>query len=48
MKEFEERFSEIQADMIDICMEFVEDRVDRVYVYASCEESIISSSLIFL
>ena len=44
MKEFEERFSELQADMISICMEYVEDRADKVYVYASREEGIISGS----
>ncbi|EJR97451.1 MULTISPECIES: immunity protein YezG family protein [Bacillus] len=48
MKEFEDRFSELQADMISICMEYVEDRADKVYVYASCEESIISSSFFYL
>lgn len=48
MKEFEEIFSELQADMISICMEYVEDRADRVYVYASCEEGIISSSFFYL
>ncbi len=44
MKEFEDRFSELQADMISICMEYVENRADKVYVYASCEEDMISSS----
>lgn len=48
MKEFEDRFSELQADMISICMEYVEDRADKVYVYASCEESIISSKFFYL
>ncbi|QXE02895.1 immunity protein YezG family protein [Terribacillus sp. DMT04] len=48
MKEFEDRFTELQADMISICMEFVEDRADRVYVYASYEESIISSRFFYL
>jgi len=48
MKEFEDRFSELQADMISICMEYVEDRVDKVYVYASCEEGIVSSSFFYL
>ncbi len=32
MKEFEERFSELQVDMISICMEYVENRADKVYV----------------
>ena len=47
MKEFEERFSELQADMISICMEYVEDRADKVYVYASREEGIISGSYFY-
>jgi hypothetical protein len=48
MREFEDKFSELQADMISICMEYVEDRADKVYVYASCEEGIISSSFFYL
>ncbi|HDR7613078.1 TPA: DUF600 family protein [Bacillus mycoides] len=48
MKEFEDKFSELQADMISICMEYIEDRADKVYVYASCEEGIISSSFFYL
>ena len=47
MKEFEEKFSELQADMISICMEYAEDRADKVYVYASCEEGITSSSFFY-
>ncbi|RID89376.1 DUF600 family protein [Peribacillus asahii] len=48
MKEFEDRFSELQADMISICMEYVEDRADKVYVYASCEEGMISGKFFYL
>ncbi|AJH62389.1 hypothetical protein bcere0016_20620 [Bacillus cereus 95/8201] len=48
MKEFEDRFSELQADMISICMEYVENRADKVYIYASCEEDMISSSFFYL
>ena len=48
MKEFEDRFSELQADMISICMEYVEDRADKIYVYASCEEGVISSRFFYL
>lgn len=47
LKEFEDRFSELQADMISICMEYVEGRADKVYVYASCEEGVISSSFFY-
>lgn len=48
MKEYEVRFSELQADMISICMEYVADRADKVYVYASREEGVISSSFFYL
>lgn len=48
MKEFEDKFSELQADMISICMEYVEDRADKVFVYASCEEGIISGRFFYL
>lgn len=48
MNTFEDRFSELQADMISICLEYIEERADKVYVYASCEESIISSKFFYL
>ncbi len=48
MNTFEDRFSELQADMISICMEYIEERADKVYVYASCEESIIASKFFYL
>ncbi|PEJ59709.1 immunity protein YezG family protein [Bacillus toyonensis] len=48
MKEFEEKFSELQADMISTCMEYIGNRADKVYVYASCEEDMISSSFFYL
>ncbi|KJL05260.1 MULTISPECIES: immunity protein YezG family protein [Priestia] len=48
MKEFEDKFSELQADMISICMEYVEDRADKVYVYASREEGVTASDFFYL
>ncbi|WLR42880.1 DUF600 family protein [Bacillus carboniphilus] len=48
MNTFEDRFSKLQADMISICMEYIEERADKIYVYASCEESIISSKFFYL
>lgn len=48
MKEFEDKFTELQSDMISICLEYVEDRTDKVYVYASHEGGIISSSFFYL
>ena len=34
--------------MKSICMEYVGDRAEKVYVYTSCEEGIISSSFFYL
>ncbi|MCC5803737.1 DUF600 domain-containing protein [Rossellomorea vietnamensis] len=48
MKDFEDRFSELQADMISICMEYIEDRADKVYVYCSSEKGIISANFFYL
>ncbi len=48
MKEYEDKFSELQADMISICMEYVEDRADKVYVYASREEGVTASDFFYL
>ena len=40
-KVFEDYFSEIQADMVSICMEYVEGVADKVYIYGSAEEGVI-------
>ncbi|MGM0805617.1 MAG: immunity protein YezG family protein [Bacillota bacterium] len=48
MKEFEDKFSALQADMVSICLEYVEDRADEIYIYASCEETVISSKFFYL
>lgn len=48
MSGFEEKFSDFQTDMISICLEYVEDRTDKVYVYASCEEGVIASDFFYL
>ncbi|WP_297430667.1 hypothetical protein [Clostridium sp.] len=47
MKEFEEYFSEIQADMISICLEYVNNRAEKIYLYASCEGNIAFSSFFY-
>ncbi len=48
VKDFEEKFSDLQADMITICMEYVEGKADRVYVYASREEGVTSGNFFYL
>lgn len=46
-KVFEDYFSELQADMVSICMENVGKRANTIYIYCSCEENIISSSYFY-
>ena len=49
MKEgFEKRFSELQTDMVSICMEYVEDKADKIFIYASYESKIMSSDFFYI
>ena len=36
-KSFEDLFVEIQADMVFACMDYVDDKADKVYIYGSFE-----------
>ena len=44
---FEKVFSEIQKDMISVCMEYVEDKADTVFLYASYEENAITCDFFY-
>lgn len=44
---FEQNFSEIQADMISICLEYVENKADIIYIYVSYEENTISCNYFY-
>ena len=46
-KVFEDYFSELQADMVSICLEYVNGRAEKIYVYCSCEEKVISSDFFY-
>lgn len=37
--EFETKFSELQADMVSICLEYVEGRTDMIFIHCLCEPS---------
>ncbi|MFS0824754.1 DUF600 domain-containing protein [Bacillus sp. 1P02SD] len=37
MKVFEDYFSEIQADMVAICLEYVDNKADEIFIYCSYE-----------
>ena len=34
MKQFEDKFMEVQASMISLGLEYTKEQVDRVYIYA--------------
>ena len=38
---FEDEFADLQADMVSICLEYVEERADKVFVYCSAEMGMI-------
>jgi len=46
-KVFEDYFSELQADMVSICLEYVDNMAEKIYIYCSCEETIISSDFFY-
>jgi len=46
-KVFEDYFSEIQADMVAICLEYVENVAETIYIYCSHEEGMISSDFFY-
>ena len=46
-KVFEDYFSEIQADMVAICLEYVEKRAEKIYIYCSFENGMISSGFFY-
>ena len=46
-KVFEDYFSELQADMVSICLEYVENRAEKIYIYCSYENRMISSDFFY-
>lgn len=46
-KVFEDYFSELQADMVSICLEYVEGRAEKIYIYCSCENRVLSSDFFY-
>ena len=46
-KVFEDYFSELQTDMVEICLEYVEDRAEKIYIYCSFEDGMISSGFFY-
>ncbi|MCR3757937.1 hypothetical protein KYB31_02855 [Clostridium felsineum] len=46
-KNFEDFFSELQADMVSICLEYAENKANKIYIYCSFEENMISSDFFY-
>lgn len=46
-KVFEDYFSELQADMVSICLEYVEDRAEKIYIYCSFESRVIANDFFY-
>ena len=45
--DFEEKFTEYQADMVSICLEYVDWRADTIYIYCSYEINMIYGDCFF-
>lgn len=46
-KIFEDYFSEYQADMVSICLEYVHEQADMIYIYCSRESNTIYGDFFF-
>ena len=46
-KTFEDEFMEAQADMVSICLEYVEDDAEKINIYASCENRAITGDYFY-
>jgi hypothetical protein len=46
-KVFEDYFSEFQTDMVSICMAYVENVADKIYIHCSYEAGVISSNYFY-
>lgn len=46
-KLFIDYFSELQADMISICLEYIENRAEKIYIYCSYEVNTISCDFFY-
>ncbi|RXZ01518.1 DUF600 domain-containing protein [Fictibacillus sp. S7] len=46
-KKFEDCFSELQSDMVAICLEYVENRAEDIYIYCSYEPEMYAFDVSF-
>ena len=48
MMVFEDYLSELQADMVSICLEYVQGQADKIYIYTCFEPRIVSLGYFFV
>lgn len=46
-KLFEDYLSQLQADMVSICLEYVFERANKIYIYCSHEEGLVSNDFFY-
>ncbi|QIQ21445.1 immunity protein YezG family protein [Zophobihabitans entericus] len=46
-KAFEDSLSELQADMVDITLEYAFDKADKIFIYCSCENDVMFFSFFY-
>ncbi|QIQ22194.1 DUF600 domain-containing protein [Zophobihabitans entericus] len=44
---FEDYFSELQADMVSIGLEYINNKADYIYIYSACENNMFSFDLFY-
>ena len=47
MKNFEDKFMEVQASMISLAMEYVQNQAEKVYIYCISEEALQSYKVFY-
>lgn len=46
-KVFEDYLAELQGDMVSVCLEYVNNQSDDIYIYCSCEEGTYSFDVFY-
>ena len=44
---FEDKFMDLQADMVSVCLEYVDSKAEKIYIYASHENNSFFFNLFF-
>jgi hypothetical protein len=46
-KVFEDFFTELQADMVSICLEYAANKADEIFIHCSCEQGIVTANVFY-